>query len=381
MRSCLLAVLLSLVSSGAGAAPKKDAKARGKELTQQAKAAFQAGQYDDAGRLYLEAYDVAQSGGLGEKPELLFNAALAYEKSGRCDRVADLLGRYAKKRPSPEIDARLEKAIRCAPLVLVSSEPSDAEVWIDGEQRGKTPLELRLLAGAHRLELRREGFAPVEVSLTVDPGVPRNVSLRLEPLRTTGVVAFEIPEGTTVQVDDVALGTGPLSRTLELAEGAHRIRATAPWCPTLDTTLEVKASAEPVPHRIEIPGCEVRVETTPPPAGDPYDSLAIASGSVAAAGVVATIVLGVLAKRAVNRRQGEIEKPEGMREIGRLKDAESDARNLAIGANVTGAVAIAGLASMVLFLVLHEPEGTAEPGGPRITVDPASMQLSVGWSL
>jgi len=39
-------------------------------------------------------------------------------------------------------------------IVFVRSQPIEAEVWVDGEDFGRTPQELTLTLGDHRLELR-----------------------------------------------------------------------------------------------------------------------------------------------------------------------------------------------------------------------------------
>jgi hypothetical protein len=45
---------------------------------------------------------------------------------------------------------------------------SNAEVFVDGEARGYTPLQLTLRVGDHTVTVRKDGYTPVERSITVD---------------------------------------------------------------------------------------------------------------------------------------------------------------------------------------------------------------------
>ncbi len=58
--------------------------------------------------------------------------------------------------------------------VEVASTPN-AEVWVDGQRRGSTPLTLALTAVGHTIEVRQEGFAPERAELTPRPGFPAEV--------------------------------------------------------------------------------------------------------------------------------------------------------------------------------------------------------------
>ena len=64
--------------------------------------------------------------------------------------------------------------------VAFQSEPANAEVYIDGEFRGTAPLNLHLAAGAHKVELRLEGFQVWERELTVVAGNDTRVAATLQ---------------------------------------------------------------------------------------------------------------------------------------------------------------------------------------------------------
>lgn len=50
------------------------------------------------------------------------------------------------------------------------SDPSDAEILIDGDFYGTTPSILKMLPGTHRLEFRLEGYKTYSVPLNLEPG-------------------------------------------------------------------------------------------------------------------------------------------------------------------------------------------------------------------
>jgi hypothetical protein len=65
--------------------------------------------------------------------------------------------------------------------VSFSSQPGDAEVWIDGEFRGTAPVTLHLSAGKHEVIFRLEGHRPWARELVVVAGDDTRVTARLQP--------------------------------------------------------------------------------------------------------------------------------------------------------------------------------------------------------
>ena len=82
-------------------------------------------------------------------------------------------------------------AATCTPYqrVGIESAPTAAEVYLDGELIGSTPLELRIPTGAdHSVYLKKEGFQPRMVVLNrnqpgddIDFLTPADVRVRLVP--------------------------------------------------------------------------------------------------------------------------------------------------------------------------------------------------------
>jgi len=64
-------------------------------------------------------------------------------------------------------------------------QPSDAEVWLDGQLVGKAreftggSKVLMLQSGTHKIEIKKEGYAPFQKELYASSGVKQTVSARL----------------------------------------------------------------------------------------------------------------------------------------------------------------------------------------------------------
>jgi hypothetical protein len=63
--------------------------------------------------------------------------------------------------------------------LTVESTPAGAEVLVDGEPVGTTPLELQVAAGAHAIVLRLPGHVDEERRVVVEPGDTSSLELRL----------------------------------------------------------------------------------------------------------------------------------------------------------------------------------------------------------
>ena len=65
--------------------------------------------------------------------------------------------------------------------VSFSSQPGNAEVWIDGEFRGTAPVTLHLAAGKHEIVFRLDGHRPWSRELVVVAGDDTRVTAKLQP--------------------------------------------------------------------------------------------------------------------------------------------------------------------------------------------------------
>jgi formylglycine-generating enzyme required for sulfatase activity len=112
-------------------------------------------------------------------------------------------------------------------IVTLRTEPEDANLIVDGEELGTTPLELELIAGSRELIFSKENFSPLEVELEVVAGQDMTPAVyQLEPAPAK-VSITSVPTGATVTVNGGYKGLTPLS--LELSPGDnHALRLTLP---------------------------------------------------------------------------------------------------------------------------------------------------------
>ena len=104
----------------------------------------------------------------------------------------------------------------------ISSEPSRAEVRINGKEVGFTPLRADPMAGTYHLELRKSGWKPV----FQDIEIKANETVRLPLIqleRVDGTLNLTTsPVGATVIVNDEPRGQSPITLTLELGRD-HKV--------------------------------------------------------------------------------------------------------------------------------------------------------------
>jgi hypothetical protein len=108
--------------------------------------------------------------------------------------------------------------------LAVVSQPAGAEVIVDGQRHGVTPLTLALPTGAHALQLSRDNVTK-NIAVTIKPGVEAThyVDLQSAPVPDVGqlLVASE-PSGARVTVDGQSRGVTPVSIP-NVAAGQHAV--------------------------------------------------------------------------------------------------------------------------------------------------------------
>lgn len=117
--------------------------------------------------------------------------------------------------------------VRAAPIVparlSVDTQPAGAEVLLDGQNRGNSPLTLSVEPGTHTLTVRAGG-AERGVRLTLAPGsqVVHHFDLAPAPVAAAAgrLSIVTDPPGAKVSVDGAARGLSPLSMD-DLAVGEH----------------------------------------------------------------------------------------------------------------------------------------------------------------
>ena len=111
--------------------------------------------------------------------------------------------------------------------LVVESEPTGADILIDGQAKGKTPLTVSLPAGQHRLELRSPDITRSS-SVTVGKGARVVQHIVLTKPEMGGLRIVTQPAGGTVTVDGVAKGPAPV-RLNDVTPGSHLVVVESDW--------------------------------------------------------------------------------------------------------------------------------------------------------
>lgn len=106
--------------------------------------------------------------------------------------------------------------------LFVSSEPGDAQVFVDGVSLGRTSqLDVAMLTpGRYQLEVRKEGFLPDVRMIELRPSDTTLVHVILTAI-SGGSIQISSRPGARVELDGVASGTTPV--TVSALPGMHTI--------------------------------------------------------------------------------------------------------------------------------------------------------------
>ena len=145
--------------------------------------------------------------------------------------------------------------------LLVRSTPSGAEVFLNGERRGVSPVAVRDLAlGAYTVRVVRPGFEPSQQRVVLEAGRPARAlevvlartgapatapaaAAASPSTATTGSLLIESrPSGAQAFVDGVEVGRTPVT-VPAAAIGARAVRIQLPGYLIISTTARVEPGA------------------------------------------------------------------------------------------------------------------------------------------
>lgn len=113
-----------------------------------------------------------------------------------------------------------------AARLVVRSEPQAAHVYVDGEYRGMTPVEVEIDPGDHAIRIVKDGYLLVEQAVTIDPESRSELSVTLEAAAILRIVTA--PGGADVLVDGVKEAESPAEvpvrpglRAIEVVKTGH----------------------------------------------------------------------------------------------------------------------------------------------------------------
>jgi hypothetical protein len=143
---------------------------------------------------------------------------------------------------------------------LIRSSPADADVFVNGMLRGKTPLALRELAlGSYTIRVARTGYVTEEQTLHVtasQPSASTTINLRsasaargasvpsaATETATGGLTVQSRPAGARVFVDDRLAGSTPISIP-RLPAGPATVRIEMDGYRLWSTKVQVKSGEQ-----------------------------------------------------------------------------------------------------------------------------------------
>lgn len=128
-----------------------------------------------------------------------------------------------------------------AGLVEVLSRPVGARVFVDGESKGVTPLELENVPlGAHNVRLEMPDHATVFRTFDNSDGSKGRVMVELSTAGASLVVDTGSPSGA-VSLNGMSIGEGEIVRIPALERGRYELTVKAPDRQPATTTIEVPA--------------------------------------------------------------------------------------------------------------------------------------------
>ncbi len=122
-------------------------------------------------------------------------------------------------------------------ILRVATEPPDAELFIDGQPRGVANQELSLPARPHKVEIRKEGYAPFVTEISPQPGLPESLEVRLltpeQAVLAATPTTITTGDGTTMILvrpgGEFEMGAPRREQGRRPNEAQHRVRLTRPF--------------------------------------------------------------------------------------------------------------------------------------------------------
>ena len=178
---------------------------------------------------------------------------------------------YGEERQTITLEAEQDSSltIKMAPLtglVLVHTDPTGADVQVDGADRGKTPLFMTDIPfGKHRIKLSIPGYTSKELDLAIDDRVPQKIVASLTS-DSAKIVLDSDPTGAAVVLNGIDKGKTPC--TLErIPAGDNNLEVTLEGHePYVQTLKLIAGQDETITAVLKAIPAELSVVTIPPKA-------------------------------------------------------------------------------------------------------------------
>ncbi len=125
-----------------------------------------------------------------------------------------------------------------AAYITINSNPSGADVYLDGTKIGRTPLEnYTVEAGSHVIKISKEDYEEYKEKITLDIGETRTVFATLTP-KFGYLKVDSTPTGAKVYIDGTPRGSTPL--TLKLDVGSYTLKLEKDGYEVVQETINIR---------------------------------------------------------------------------------------------------------------------------------------------
>ena len=125
--------------------------------------------------------------------------------------------------------------------VNIISVPSDATIYLDGEETGTFPDTLKSISiGVHEVEVKKDGFAEWKKTINIKRGKEITLNAVLQPNTGTVSIASEPSEATTL-LDGNEIGKTPVNKA-GIKIGTHEVQIQKDGYLSWKNTIKIKAA-------------------------------------------------------------------------------------------------------------------------------------------
>ena len=160
----------------------------------------------------------------GQTPRLITPLAAKDTSSVRLRKAGDQDPTIRVKGDGRKPLVRTETMVLASGVISIASEPSGADVTVNGIERGKTPVEVSgVPRGRATVKFHLDGFEDETRELSVNAGDRQTLQIALKGLPGT-LHLSSVPDGARFYVNEESRGKGPVTMT-GLKPGDYTVRA------------------------------------------------------------------------------------------------------------------------------------------------------------
>ncbi len=122
----------------------------------------------------------------------------------------------------------------------ISTQPSGADIFVDGVHYGKSPLSARLSEGSHYITAVKKGYRQASTMANVVAGRTNSITLNLESItQKYSLIVNSSPSGANVYIDNNNVGQSPIRISVD--QGTHTLRLEKQGYQTHEETININS--------------------------------------------------------------------------------------------------------------------------------------------